>query len=68
MLKSPVIANLFMDRLRIQPNCMPEEIQSLIKENWKLVSTRDQCQRGRLLALTMLEKEYREQFAHLRGY
>lgn len=47
---------------------MPQEIQSIIKENWNIVSTRDQCQRGRLLALRMLEREYKEHFAHLRGY
>lgn len=68
LLKSPVIAGLFLDKLRQQPNCMPEEIQGLIKENWGIVSTRNQCQRGRLLALKWLEREYAEQFAHLRGY
>ena len=68
LLKSPVIANLFMDKLRLEPDCMPKEIQRIIKETWKIVSTRDQCQKGRMLALRLLDKEYKEQFAHLRGY
>ncbi|KAG7557653.1 hypothetical protein ISN44_As11g036170 [Arabidopsis suecica] len=47
---------------------MPMDIQQYIKERWKLVSTIPQCQRGRLLALKMLKKEYEDQFAHIRGY
>ncbi|KAL1212739.1 hypothetical protein V5N11_021293 [Cardamine amara subsp. amara] len=58
LLKGQVIANLFMDKLRLQPYCMPQEIQRIVKEKWKIVSTRDQCQKGRLLALKLLEKEY----------
>ncbi|XP_018509279.1 uncharacterized protein LOC103835555 isoform X1 [Brassica rapa] len=68
LLKSPVIARLFLDKLRQKADLMPEEIQQIIKEKWKIVSTRNQCQRGRLIALKWLEKEYEEQFAHLRGY
>ena len=68
LLKSPVIARLFLDKLRQKADLMPEEIQQIIKDKRKIVSTRNQCQRGRLLALKWLEKEYEEQFAHLRGY
>lgn len=68
MLKSPVIARLFLDKLRLNSMFMPMDIQQHIKERWKLVSTIPQCQRGRLIALKLLEKEYAEQFAHLRGY
>jgi len=68
ILKSPVIARLFLDKLRIDEKFMPMDIQLYIKERWKLVSTIPQCQRGRLLALKMLKKEYEEQFAHIRGY
>ena len=63
-----MIARLFLDKVRQKADLMPEEIQQIIKEKWKIVSTRNQCQRGRLLALKWLEKEYEEQFAHLRGY
>ena len=68
LLKNPVIARLFLDKLRQKADLMPEEIQQIIKKKWKIVSTRNQCQKGRLLALKWLEKEYEEQFAHLRGY
>ncbi|XP_018448497.1 uncharacterized protein LOC108819996 [Raphanus sativus] len=68
MLISPVIARLFLDKLREDGNLMPEKIQEIIKEKWKLIASRNQCQRGRTLALKWLHKEYAYQFAHLRGY
>ncbi|XP_013624126.1 PREDICTED: uncharacterized protein LOC106330130 [Brassica oleracea var. oleracea] len=68
LLRSPVIARLFLDKLREDSGLMPEKIQEQIKETWKLISSRNQCQRGRTVALKWLEKEYADQFAHLRGY
>ncbi|ANM69021.1 mutator transposase MUDRA protein [Arabidopsis thaliana] len=68
LLKRKVIGRLFMDKLRLQPNFMPLDIQRHIKEQWKLVSTIGQVQDGRLLALKWLKEEYAQQFAHLRGY
>ncbi|XP_056846567.1 uncharacterized protein LOC108834338 [Raphanus sativus] len=68
LLRSPVIARLFLDKLREDNGLMPEKIQEQIKETWKFIASRNQCQRGRTLALKMLEKEYADQFAHLRGY
>ncbi|CAA7055896.1 unnamed protein product [Microthlaspi erraticum] len=43
-------------------------MQKYIKETWRLVSTTNQCQNGRLLALKWLDREYEQQFAHIRGY
>lgn len=63
-----MIAKHFLDKLRQKPNLMPLKIQALIKYNWKLVSTTNQCQNGRLLAPKWIEREYEEQFAHIRGY
>ncbi|WZY95224.1 hypothetical protein YC2023_067553 [Brassica napus] len=68
LLRSPVIARLFLDKLREDIGLMPEKIQEQIKVTWKLIASRNQCQRGRTLALKWLEKEYADQFAHLRGY
>ncbi|XP_010484982.1 PREDICTED: uncharacterized protein LOC104763290 [Camelina sativa] len=68
LLKSAVIGRLYMDKLRLQPNFMPLDIQRHIKEQWKVVSTIGQVQRGRLLGLQWLKDEYDQQFAHLRGY
>ena len=68
LLRSPVIARLFLDKLREDSGLMPEKIQEQTKETWKLISSRNQCQRGRTVALKWLEKEYADQFAHLRGY
>ncbi|XP_048623938.1 uncharacterized protein LOC106423892 [Brassica napus] len=68
LLKSHVIARIFLDKLREDSGLMPEKNQEQIKDIWKLVASRNQCQRGRLLALKWLEKEYADQFSHLRGY
>ncbi|CAA7018440.1 unnamed protein product [Microthlaspi erraticum] len=68
MLKGHVIARLFLDKLRQKPKLMPKDIQGLIKENWGIMSTINQCQNGRLLALKWLEREYDQQFAHIHGY
>ncbi|XP_033148218.1 uncharacterized protein LOC103837053 [Brassica rapa] len=68
LLRSHVIARLFLDKLREDSGLMPEKIQEQIKETWKFIASRNQCQRGRTLALKWLEKEYADQFAHLRGY
>ncbi|XP_010502002.1 PREDICTED: uncharacterized protein LOC104779348 [Camelina sativa] len=68
LLKKPVIARLLMDKLRMNPNFMPLDIQRHIKEQWKISSTIGQCQTGRLQAIKWLKNEYEQQFAHLRGY
>lgn len=68
LLRSPVIARLFLDKLREDNKLMSAKIQELIKEKWKLIASRNQCQRGRTVALQWLDKEYADQFAHLRGY
>ncbi|XP_023641252.1 uncharacterized protein LOC111831414 [Capsella rubella] len=68
LLKSPVIGRLFLDKLRLQPNYMPLDIQRHIKEQWNILSSIGQVQRGRLLALKWLQEEYAQHFAHLRGY
>ncbi|XP_023637592.1 uncharacterized protein LOC111830219 [Capsella rubella] len=67
LLKSPVIGRLFLDKLRLQPNYMPLDIQRHIKEQWNILSSIGQVQRGRLLALKWLQEEYAQHFAHLRG-
>ncbi|CAE6127025.1 unnamed protein product [Arabidopsis arenosa] len=67
-IRSPVIGKLFMDKLRMHPDYMPLDIQQHIKEQWKLLSSIGQVQRGRLLALKWLREEYAQHFAHLRGY
>lgn len=69
MLTDPVIARLFMDKIRHDPeNMMPMKIQEMIKDQWKLSATRNQCQEARKKVLRWLEKEYEDQFAHIRGY
>lgn len=57
MLTDPVIARLFLDKIRQDPNYMMSmKIQELIKEQWKLVATRNQCQEARNKALQWIKK------------
>ncbi|CAE5960458.1 unnamed protein product [Arabidopsis arenosa] len=69
MFKVPHIARLFVDKIRENPEFyMPAKIEELIKEQWKISVTRNQCQAARKKARQWIEKEYDDQFARLRDY
>ncbi|XP_024016207.1 uncharacterized protein LOC112089690 [Eutrema salsugineum] len=69
MLKGPVIAHLFLDKIREEPKYyMPMKIEQLILEKWRINVTSNQCQSARNKALRWIQREYDEQFARLRGY
>lgn len=69
MLTDPVIARLFLDKIRQDPELMmPMKIQEMIKDQWKITATRNQCQEARKKALRWIKKEHEDQFAHIRGY
>ncbi|XP_048621485.1 uncharacterized protein LOC125591379 [Brassica napus] len=69
LLKVPVIARLFVDKIREEPEYfMPMKIEELVMEKWKLTVTRPQCQHARNKALRWIEREYDEQFSRLRDY
>lgn len=45
MIKVPVIARLFVDKIREEPEYfMPMKIEELVKERWKIYVSRPQCQ------------------------
>ncbi|XP_020871455.1 uncharacterized protein LOC110225795 [Arabidopsis lyrata subsp. lyrata] len=69
MLKVPVIARLFLDKIREEPEYfLPKKIEQTIKEKWKITVSRPQCQAARRKALSWIEREYDEQFARLQDY
>lgn len=69
MLRSPVIARLFVDKIRDDPEYFkPMKIADIIREKWGLTATRDQIQFGRCKALKWIESEYDNQFICLRDY
>lgn len=69
MIKVPVIARLFVDKIREEPEYfMPKKIEELIMEKWKINVSRPQCQAARNKALRWIEREYDEQFARLHDY
>ncbi|KAG7547764.1 hypothetical protein ISN44_As12g029760 [Arabidopsis suecica] len=60
---------LFVDKIKDNPKFyMPSKIEELIKEQWKINVTRNQCQATRKKAGQWIEKEYDDQFARLRDY
>ncbi|KAG7593878.1 Zinc finger SWIM-type [Arabidopsis thaliana x Arabidopsis arenosa] len=69
MFKVLHIARLFVDKIRENLEFyMPAKIEELIKEQWKISVTRNQCQAARKKARQWIEKEYDDQFARLRDY
>ncbi|KAG7553248.1 Zinc finger SWIM-type [Arabidopsis thaliana x Arabidopsis arenosa] len=69
MFKVPVIARLFVDKIRDNPDYyLPAKIEEIILENWKISVTRPQCQSARRKALQWIELEYDMQFSRLRDY
>ncbi|XP_048596246.1 uncharacterized protein LOC125578022 [Brassica napus] len=69
MIKVPVIARLFVDKIREEPEYfMPMKIEKLIMEKWKINVSRPQCQAARNKALRWIAREYDEQFARLHDY
>ncbi|XP_010431263.1 PREDICTED: uncharacterized protein LOC104715567 [Camelina sativa] len=69
MFKVPVIARLFLDKIREEPEYyMPLKMEQTIMEKWKISVTRGQCQAARRKALAWIELEYDTQFERLRDY
>ncbi|XP_033136844.1 uncharacterized protein LOC103839506 [Brassica rapa] len=69
MIKVPVIARLFVDKIREEMEYyMPKKMEEIIKERWKISVSRPQCQAARNKALRWIDKEYEQQFARLRDY
>ncbi|XP_023644226.1 uncharacterized protein LOC111832118 [Capsella rubella] len=69
LMKVPVIARLFLHKIREEPDYfMPMKIEELIIKKWKISVSRPQCQSARLKALKWIDKEYEEQFARIRDF
>ncbi|CAA7021065.1 unnamed protein product [Microthlaspi erraticum] len=69
MLKVPVIARLFLHKIRDEPEYfMPMKIEEMIKSCFRIVVSRAQCQAARNEALKWIRREYEEQFSRLRDY
>ncbi|KAG7604050.1 Zinc finger PMZ-type [Arabidopsis thaliana x Arabidopsis arenosa] len=57
------------DEPPIRHDMYPEsDDEEIIREQWKISVTRNQCQSARKKALQWIEKEYDDQFARLRDY
>lgn len=69
MVKVPVIARLFVNKIREEPAYyMPMKIEELIMANWSISVSRPQCQAGRNKALKWIKSEHDQQFARLKDY
>ncbi|CAA7051184.1 unnamed protein product [Microthlaspi erraticum] len=68
MIKVPVIARLFLDKIREEPSYyMPMKIEEQIQK-WGIIVSRPQCQAARNNALKWIDWEYDQQFSRLRDY
>ncbi|XP_010513179.1 PREDICTED: uncharacterized protein LOC104789136 [Camelina sativa] len=69
MFSVPVIARIFLDKIREEPEYyMPAKMEKIVMEKWKISVTRPQCQASRRKALGWISLEYDTQFARLRDY
>ncbi|XP_010501437.1 PREDICTED: uncharacterized protein LOC104778687 [Camelina sativa] len=69
MFKVPVIARLFLDKIREEPEYyMPLKMEQTIMEKWKISVTRGQCKAARRKDLGWIELEYDTQFERLKDY
>ncbi|XP_010463105.1 PREDICTED: uncharacterized protein LOC104743754 [Camelina sativa] len=69
MFSVPVIARIFLDKIREEPEYyMLAKMEKIIMEKWKISVTRPQCQAARRKALGWISSDYDTQFARLRDY
>lgn len=68
LITQEVIAKLFVDDLRNDPNIKPKEIMEDIQKRWELTVTIDQCRHAKKRALEMIKEEHDLQFSRLRDY
>ncbi|KAG7533687.1 Transposase MuDR plant [Arabidopsis thaliana x Arabidopsis arenosa] len=68
LLTQAVIARLFLNDLRSNPNFKPKVIQEQIQQRWNLIASRDQCRKAKAVALEIIQKEHDEQFSRVQDY
>ncbi|XP_010463024.1 PREDICTED: uncharacterized protein LOC104743671 [Camelina sativa] len=68
VIKSGVLAQLFLNDIRKDPTFKAKAMQDAIEERYTIVATYDQCRTARAKALKMIQEEYDEQFARLHDY
>ena len=68
LIAQEVIAKLFVDDIRNDPNIKPKETMEDIQKHWKLTATMDQCRHAKERALEIIKEEHDQQFSRLRDY
>ncbi|XP_020872445.1 uncharacterized protein LOC110226135 [Arabidopsis lyrata subsp. lyrata] len=63
-----VIARLFVNDVRDNPNIMPKNIREEIQKRWGLIASGDQCRKAKARALEMIQEEHDEQYSRLKDY
>ncbi|XP_048623651.1 uncharacterized protein LOC106435841 [Brassica napus] len=68
VVKDGVIAKLFLNDFRRNPDLMPQAMQQTLEDRYDLVVTHNQCRKAKGKALKMIQDEDDEQFARFRDY
>ena len=68
VLKSRVIANMFLNDVRKDPSYKPKAMQEAIEDHYNLIVSNDQCRKAKAKALKIIQDEHDEQFARIHDY
>ncbi|XP_020875855.1 uncharacterized protein LOC110227068 [Arabidopsis lyrata subsp. lyrata] len=68
ILTQEVIARLFVNDVRDNPQLMPKNIRQEIQKRWSLIASTDQCRKAKARALEMIQEEHDEQYSRLKDY
>lgn len=68
LIRSPVIANIFLEDIRRDPEMSAPEIKDEMKRRYNIIITPNQAKVARRLVFDKLQTECDEQLARLRDY
>ncbi|XP_010496057.1 PREDICTED: uncharacterized protein LOC104773177 [Camelina sativa] len=68
LLKSAVVAKMFMDEIRSNLDYSPKAIQYEVQKRFNIMITPDVCKKAKKKVLDMIHRDHIEQFSRLRDY
>lgn len=68
IIKEGVIAKMFMDDIRSDPDFRPKTMQTQIQQRYNLIVTYEQCRNAKRTALDLIKAEHDIQFARFKNY
>ncbi|XP_010413083.1 PREDICTED: uncharacterized protein LOC104699476 [Camelina sativa] len=68
LLKSGVVAKMFMDEIRTNLDYSPKTIQYEVQKRFNIMITPDVCKKAKKKVIEMIHRDHLEQFSRLRDY